>query len=149
MIIRPLVMVLLLTSLLLIPTDVLSHHAFSSEFDADRPFNLQGSIVKVEWINPHTWVHIDVILEDGTIQSWMLEAGTPNTLLRRGLTRTLLQPGNQVIVRGYQSKDPDCDPKCWGSGRDIVFADGRRLFMGSTGTGAPEDGADPSENPQD
>lgn len=125
--------------------DVVSHHAFSSEFDADRPFQVQGTIVKVEWINPHSWVHVDVKQEDGTVVPWMMEGGTPNTLLRSGLTRTVLKPGTDIIVRGYQSKDPDCEPKCRGSGRDITFTDGRRIFMGSSGTGAPKDGSDPTE----
>ena len=137
--------ILLLWVLTLLPGGTQAHHAFSSEFDADRPFRVTGRIVKVEWINPHSWVHIDVTQEDGTVVPWMMEGGTPNTLLRAGLTRTVLKPGTNVIVRGYQSKDPDCEPKCRGSGRDITFADGRRLFMGSSGTGAPRDGADPSE----
>ena len=120
-------------------------HAFSSEFDADRPFRVKGTIVRVEWINPHSWVHVDVVQEDGLLVPWMMEGGTPNTLLRAGLTRSILQPGTEVIVRGYQSKDPDCEPKCRGSGRDITFANGGRIFMGSSGTGAPRDGADPNE----
>ena len=127
------------------PMNVLGHHAFSSEFDANLPFEVEGTIVRVEWINPHSWVHVDVKNEDDSIVPWMMEGGTPNTLLRAGLTRTLLLPGTAVIVRGYQSKDPDCEPKCRGSGRDITFADGRRIFMGSSGTGAPQDGADPTE----
>ncbi len=131
--------------ILLLPATGSGHHAFSSEFDADRPFIVTGTIVKVEWINPHSWVHVDVASEDGTVIPWMMEGGTPNTLVRAGLTRTVLQVGTEVIVRGYQSKDPDCEPKCRGSGRDITFADGRRIFMGSSGTGAPRDGADPTE----
>jgi hypothetical protein len=127
------------------PTNVLTHHAFSSEFDADRPFEVQGTIVKVEWINPHSWVHVDVKEDDGDVVPWMLEGGTPNTLLRSGLTRTVLTPGTEIIVRGYQSKDPDCEPKCRGSGRDITFTDGSRIFMGSSGTGAPKDGSDPTD----
>jgi hypothetical protein len=130
---------------LVLPTTGFSHHAFSSEFDADRPFLVTGRIVKVEWINPHSWVHVDVALDDGSVVPWMMEGGTPNTLLRAGLTRSLMRPGTDVIVRGYQSKDPDCEPKCRGSGRDITFVDGRRIFMGSSGTGAPKDGADPTE----
>ncbi len=131
--------------LMVVPLTANTHHAFSSEFDADRPFRVTGTIVRVEWINPHSWVHIDVTMDDGSVVPWMMEGGTPNTLLRAGLTRSLLQPGTEVIVRGYQSKDPDCEPKCRGSGRDITFIDGRRIFMGSSGTGAPRDGADPSE----
>ena len=94
-------------------------------------------MVKVEWINPHSWIHIDVTDADGETIPWMMEGGTPNSLLRAGLTKSLLSIGNEVIVRGYQSKDPDCVPKCRGSGRDIRFTDGRRLFMGSSGAGAP------------
>ena len=110
---------------------------------------MTGQIVRVEWINPHSWIHIDVKTDDSAVVPWMMEGGTPNTLLRAGLTRSLLTPGTDVIVRGYQSKDPDCDPKCRGSGRDITFADGRRIFMGSSGTGAPKDGADPAEGGRD
>ena len=122
-----------------------AHHAFSAEFDADLPIRVQGKIVQVDWINPHAWVHVAHENEDGSTQVWMLEAGTPNTLLRRGMTRTLLQPGTEVIVRGYQSKDRLCEPICAGSGRDITFPDGRKFFMGSSGTGAPRDGTDPNE----
>lgn len=127
------------------PLAVSAHHAFSSEFDASKPFTVQGKVVRVEWVNPHSWIHIDVPQEDGTVVPWMMEGGTPNALLRRGITRTVLTVGSEVIVRGYQSKDPDCEPKCRGSGRDITFADGRKLFMGSSGTGAPRDGSDPTE----
>ena len=121
------------------------HHAFSAEFDANLPIRVQGKIVQVDWINPHAWVHVEDVKEDGTTQVWQLEAGTPNTLLRRGLTRKLLQPGTEVVVRGYQSKDKVCVPICSGSGRDITFPDGTKIFMGSSGTGAPRDGADPTE----
>ncbi len=114
-----------------------AHHAFSSEFDSDKPIELTGVISRMEWVNPHTWLHMTAALEDGNTQEWMLEGGTPNTLLRAGLTQTILQPGTEIRVRGYQSKDPDCIPKCRGSGRDITFADGRNIFMGSSGVGAP------------
>ncbi len=122
-----------------------AHHAFSAEFDAKVPIRIQGKIVQVDWINPHAWVHVAHEKEDGTVQVWQLEAGTPNTLLRRGMTRRLLVPGTEVVVRGYQSKDRICEPICSGSGRDITFPDGRKFFMGSSGTGAPRDGADPRE----
>ena len=122
-----------------------AHHAFSSEFDKDLPFIHRGTIVRMEWVNPHTWLHVDVVKEDGTTELWMMEGGTPNTLLRAGMTNIMLQPGTEIIVRGYQSKDADCEPRCRGSGRDITFADGSRIFMGSSGTGAPRDGADPRE----
>ena len=124
---------------------VRAHHAFSAEFDANAPIRVEGRVVKVDWINPHAWVHVETRQEDGKALIWELEAGTPNTLIRRGLTKTLLTPGAEVTVRGYQSKDRICDPSCKGSGRDITFSDGRSLFMGSSGTGAPPDGADPSE----
>ena len=125
-----------------------AHHAFSAEFDAKLPIKVQGKIVQVDWINPHAWVLVAQEKEDGSTQVWQLEAGTPNTLLRRGMTRTLLQPGTEVVVRGYQSKDQVCEPLCSGSGRDIQFPDGRKFFMGSSGTGAPRDGADPRESPR-
>lgn len=128
---------LLLVSLLLIHNKAISHHAFSSEFDKDKPIHIQGVITRMEWINPHTWLHMDAVLEDGSIQQWMLEGGTPNTLLRAGLTSQILLPGTEIVVRGYASKDPDCTPKCRGSGRDITFADGSNIFMGSSGAGAP------------
>ena len=91
----------------------------------------------MEWVNPHTWLHMTATLENGSSEDWMLEGGTPNTLLRAGLTLTILQPGTEIRVRGYQSKDPDCLPECRGSGRDITFADGRNILMGSSGVGAP------------
>lgn len=128
---------LLVLLALLVGASTYAHHAFSSEFDADRPFTVEGKVVMIEWVNPHAWIHVDVELQDGTIQPWMMEGGTPNALLRAGLTRRLLPPGTMVTVRGYQSKDPDCDPKCRGSGRDILLANGERLFMGSSGAGAP------------
>ncbi len=136
---------LVLTLLVLTQLNVQSHHAFSSEFDVNRPISLRGKITRVEWINPHTWLHMDAVLEDGSIQPWMLEGGTPNTLLRAGLTRSLMEIGTDIRVYGYQSKDAECEPKCRGSGRDVTFADGRSIFMGSSGVGAPRNGRDPSE----
>ena len=127
-------------SLMLLNTQTNGHHAFSSEFDIDRPIRLRGTITRMEWVNPHTWLHITAAIEGGTTQEWMLEGGTPNTLLRAGLTQQILLPGTEILVRGYQSKDPDCIPKCRGSGRDITFADGSNIFMGSSGVGAPPEG---------
>ncbi len=141
--IRNLASALLLTALLAALPCAYAHHAFSAEFDSNLPIHVTGNVVKVEWINPHAWVHVESDQDDKVV--WELEAGTPNTLLRRGLTRTLLVPGTAVTVRGYQSKDRMCNPNCKGSGRDITFPDGRKLFMGSSGTGAPRDGADPTE----
>jgi hypothetical protein len=123
----------------------IAHHAFAAEFDANRPVNLRGPVTRVEWINPHAWIHIENKNEDGTITPWMVEGGTPNTLLRRGITKDSLKIGTEIVVRGYQSKDALCKPKCRANGRDVTFPDGRKLFMGSSGTGAPKDGADQTE----
>jgi hypothetical protein len=122
-----------------------AHHAFAAEFDGNAPVLLRGTVTKVQWINPHAWVHVAVPKAGGGTVVWMVEGGTPNTLLRSGLTRDSLKPGTAIIVRGYQSKDKACAPACKANGRDITFTDGRRVFMGSSGTGAPKDGADPSE----
>jgi hypothetical protein len=122
-----------------------AHHAFAAEFDANKPVNLRGKVTKVEWINPHAWIHIDAVNPDGTTVPWMVEGGTPNTLLRRGITKDSLVNGTELVVRGYQTKDGICKPKCRANGRDVTFPDGRKLFMGSSGTGAPTDGSDPTD----
>jgi hypothetical protein len=123
----------------------LAHHAFAAEFDANKPVNLRGPVTRVEWINPHAWIHIDSKNADGSTTAWMVEGGTPNTLLRRGITKDSLVIGTEIVVRGYQSKDALCKPKCRANGRDVTFPDGRKLFMGSSGTGAPKDGSDQTE----
>ena len=125
-----------------------AHHAFAAEFDADAPVLLRGKVTRVEWINPHAWVHLDAVAEDGTTQAWMVEGGTPNTLLRAGINKHSLVIGTEIVVRGYQSKDHACAPACKANGRDVTFPDGRKIFMGSSGTGAPRDGADPHEPPR-
>ena len=125
-----------------------AHHAFTAEFDGKSPVLLRGRVTKVEWINPHAWVHLSVETPGKPAQEWMVEGGTPNTLLRAGIDRNTLKPGTEIIVRGYQSKDKACLPACKANGRDVTFPDGRKLFMGSSGTGAPRDGADPSEMPK-
>jgi hypothetical protein len=123
---------------------VLAHHAFSAEFDANKPIQLKGKVSKVEWINPHAWIHVDVVGTDGKTVTWMIEGGTPNTLFRRGFTKNSLQIGTEIIVDGYQAKDGSNK----GNGRDLTFTDGRKLFMGSSGTGAPRDGKDATEPPK-
>jgi hypothetical protein len=125
----------------------LAHHAFAAEFDGKAPVLLHGKVTKMEWINPHAWVHMMVSAPGQPDQEWMVEGGTPNTLLRNGVNRDSLKPGVEIIVRGYQSKDKRCLPACKANGRDVTFADGRKVFMGSSGTGAPRDGADPNEPP--
>ena len=123
---------------------VLAHHAFGAEFDPNAPIRLQGKIVRLEWVNRHTWIHIETI-KDGKPEVWMVEGGTPNTLLRTGITKQSLKVGTQIVVRGYQSKDALCKPECRANRRDVTFPDGRKLFMGSSGTGAPKDGSDQTE----
>jgi Family of unknown function (DUF6152) len=121
---------------------VIGHHAFGAEFDPDAPIRLQGKVVKLEWVNPHAWIHIEIKKPDGTAEVWMVEGGTPNTLLRRGLTRESLTIGTELIVDGYQTKDHSLKRA---NGRDVTLTDGRKMFMGSSGTGAPRDGRDPTE----
>ena len=134
--------ILTLTGLIAVLTgQSMAHHAFSAEFDPNRPVLLRGPIVRVEWVNPHTWIHLEVTNEDGSKQVWMVEGGTPNTLLRRGLSRDTITPGTYIVVDGYQSKDRSARA----NGRDVTFEDGRKFFMGSSGTGAPRDGRDPTE----
>jgi hypothetical protein len=112
-----------------------AHHAFAAEFDAKKPVHLVGVVSKVELINPHAWIHVDVKEPDGSVTMWMVEAGSPNVLLRRGLTKTSVPAGTQVVVEGYQSKDGSKRA----NGRDITLPDGKKLFLGSSGTGAPYD----------
>jgi hypothetical protein len=115
---------------------VWAHHAFAAEFDAKKPIKLRGTIAKMEWINPHTWIHIDVKKPNGKVERWMIEGGPPNALYRRGFTKDSLPLGIEIVVEGFQAKDGSMR----GNGRDLTFPDGRKLFLGSSGTGAPLDG---------
>ncbi len=135
--------------LLLAAAPVVAHHAFSAEFDANRPVQIRGTVTRMEWINPHAWIHLRVNKPDGATEVWMVEGGTPNTLFRRGVTKDSLKVGTEIVVDGYQSKDragagTDERP-LKANGRNVTFPDGRKLFLGSSGTGAPRDGADPTE----
>ena len=111
-----------------------AHHAFTAEFDADAPIRLEGKVVRVEWVNPHTWIHLEVQEEDGTSSVWMVEGGTPNVLARRGLRRDCLPIGTELVVDGYRAKDLSATIA---NARNVTFTDGRRFFVGSSGTGAP------------
>ncbi|MYE24110.1 MAG: hypothetical protein F4Y01_09225 [Gammaproteobacteria bacterium] len=132
------------TALALAAPATQAHHAFGAEFDPNRPILIKGPVVKIEWTNPHAWFHVEHTNEDGTKTVWMMEAGTPNTLLRRGIHRNSVPVGTEVVIDGYQSKDLSKR----GNGRNMTFANGQSLFMGSSGTGAPRDGADPTEPPR-
>ena len=110
-----------------------AHHAFAAEFDANKPVKFKGTVTKMEWTNPHVWLHMDVKKPEGAVENWAFEAGTPNVLFRRGFTKQSLLPGIEVIIDGYQAKDGSRRA----NGRDLTFADGKKLFMGSSGTGAP------------
>ena len=112
-----------------------AHHAFSSEFDATKPVRLRGKITKMEWINPHAWMHVEVLTEDGGTENWMIEAGPPGALVRRGWRKDSVKPGVEVLVEGYRAIDGTNKA----NGRDVTLPDGTRLFAGSSGTGAPYD----------
>lgn len=119
-----------------------AHHSFSAEFDPDQPVTLHGTITRMEWINPHTWMHVDVRNADGTTTAWMIEGGTPNTLFRRGFSRDTVRIGAEITIEGYRARNGANRA----NGRDLILADGSRLFMGSRGTGAPGD-EDAAEEP--
>ena len=112
-----------------------AHHSFAAEFDANQPVTLRGTVTKMEWINPHSWIHLDVKNPDGTVSKWMIEGGTPNTLFRRGFTKDSLKAGIELTVEGYRAKNGALRA----NGADLILPDGRRLFLGSSGTGAPKD----------
>ena len=128
-------------SLVLAAVPVAAHHSFAAEFDATQPVTLKGTVTLMEWLNPHAWIHIDVKNPDGTVTPWLIESGTPNTLFRRGFTKESLKTGTEIIVEGYRAKNG----KNRANGRDLMLPNGKRLFLGSSGTGAPADGKDSSE----
>ena len=116
------------------PAQAVAHHSFSAEFDINRPIQLTGTVTKVDWINPHAWIHVDVKKRDGTTEEWAIETGTPNTLLRRGLRRQDLPAGTEIKVTGYQARDGTAKA----NGTNVTLPDGRALFIGSTGPDAPK-----------
>jgi hypothetical protein len=130
---RTLAVVLAGAGLLCVAASAAAHHAFAAEFDAKKPLKLRGTVARMEWINPHTWIHLDVKTAGGKVERWMIEGGPPNALYRRGFTKDSLPVGAEIVVEGFRSKDGTLR----GNGRDITFADGRKLFLGSSGTGAP------------
>jgi hypothetical protein len=107
---------------------VSAHHAFAAEFDSNKPIKLRGTVTKMDWINPHSWIHVDVKNADGTTTNWMIECGSPNTLFRRGFTKESLPAGVEIIVDGYLAKDGGKRA----NGRDVTFTDGKKLFLGSS-----------------
>src|SRR5215471_14605959 len=106
----------------------MAHHSFSAEFDANNPIRLEGTVTKMEWVNPHAWIYLDVKKPDGTIEQWKIEGGTPNALFRRGFTKDSLKTGTQIVVNGYRAKDGSLK----GNGRDLTLPDGRKLFLASS-----------------
>jgi hypothetical protein len=112
---------------------VWAHHAFAAEFDANKPVKFEGTVTKMEWTNPHVWIHVDVKQPNGAVEKWAFEAGTPNVLFRRGFTKNSLLPGTKIVLDGYRAKDGSRRA----NGRDVTFSDGKKLFLGSSGTGAP------------
>jgi WD40 repeat protein len=122
-------------SLLLAAAPVAAHHSFAAEFDAAQPITLNGTVTKMEWINPHAWIHVAVKKADGTVENWEVETGNPSALVRRGFTKNSLPPGTEIIVQGFRAKDGGMRA----NGRDLTFKNGKKLFVGSSGTGAPDE----------
>jgi hypothetical protein len=122
-------------------TPVLAHHAFTAEFDATKPVTLRGTVTKMEWVNPHSWIHLDVKGPDGKVETWAIEAGAPNAMFRRGWNKNSIPVGIEIVVEGYRAKNG----KNIANGRDVLLPDGKKLFVGSSGTGAPRDGRDATE----
>src|SRR5215813_8583862 len=122
------------SAMLLSQVPLWAHHAFAAEFDEKKPVNFKdATVTRVQLINPHSWIYVDVKMPDGTVENWAIEAGSPNILLRRGITKDTLKVGQKLVVDGYQSKDGSHRA----NGRDLTLPDGTKLFLGSSGDGAP------------
>jgi hypothetical protein len=131
---RKTIFVLAAAVILAVSVQAWAHHAFSAEFDANKPVKLRGTITKMDWINPHAWLHLEVKGSSG-VANWMIELGPPNALIKRGWNKTSVAIGTEVLVDGYQAKDGALRA----NGRDVTLPDGRKFFAGDTGTGAPGD----------
>ena len=127
-----------------LPVPASAHHAFAAEFDANQTVNMRGTVVKMEWMNPHTWLHIDVKEPDGKVTQWAIEGGAPNAMFRRGWNKNSVPAGIEILVDGYRAKNGSNKA----NGREITLPDGKQLFLGSSGTGAPTDGRDPGQKKQ-
>src|SRR5580692_2103483 len=131
--IKPSIVVAL--GLVVMGTPLLAHHAFEAEFDQNKPVSLSGKVTSMEWINPHSWIHIDVTGPDGTVTNWMIECGSPNIMLRRGFTKHSLEVGTEISVKGYQAKNGTNRA----NGSSVTFKDGRKLFVGGSNPDVPDD----------